>query len=274
MVIFGNDVAKFDFRIPNLLNLLEFPPDATGRFSRANKFSPDDSGTSGLYLSLQGPLCLNPVEHPFAIRENSTLCRDWNFVLILRQVSWRSNLSIWGSEYPRAFRRNRIVHRWRTCRDRNGQFHRRWPGFRHNPVIFFLFLHPLSHRSGAAGQAEILGTAEPFVSISGIWCLVSMYLIWIKVRVQVDSVKNPIKSNSVGSWHMSHCRTSPLCDHLDHCFVVFKDIQHGGRLRKFNVRKQFVNVKQNRTVVLGWNFGLVLGVLACCGMKQQVPLCK
>ena len=39
--------------------------------------------------------------------------------------------------------------------------------------------------------------------------------------VQIDSIKQPIKSNSVGSGNMSHCRTSTLCNHLDHCFVVF-----------------------------------------------------
>ena len=43
--------------------------------------------------------------------------------------------------------------------------------------------------------------------------------------VQIDSIKPSIKSNSVGSGNMSHCQASSLYDHLDHCFVVFKDIQ-------------------------------------------------
>ena len=30
--------------------------------------------------------------------------------------------------------------------------------------------------------------------------------------VQIDSIKQPIKSNSVGSGNMSHCRTSSLYD--------------------------------------------------------------
>ena len=34
-----------------------------------------------------------------------------------------------------------------------------------------------------------------------------------------------MKSNSVGSGHVSHCETSSLYDHLDLCFVVFKDVQ-------------------------------------------------
>ena len=46
-------------------------------------FSPDDSDTSGPYLLLQVSLCLCPVEHPFAILENSTLRRDWHFCFAL-----------------------------------------------------------------------------------------------------------------------------------------------------------------------------------------------
>ena len=47
----------------------------------------------------------------------------------------------------------------------------------------------------------------------------------LDLGVQIDSVKQPIKSNSVGSGNMSHCRASSLYDHIDHCFVVFKDVQ-------------------------------------------------
>ena len=54
--------------------------------------------------------------------------------------------------------------------------------------------------------------------------------------VQIDSIKQPIKSNSVGSGNMSHCRTSSLVDHLDHCFVVFKDIHHSCLMRRIRVR--------------------------------------
>ena len=51
--------------------------------------SPDDSDTSGPYLLLQVSLCLCPAEHPFAILDNTTLRRDWNFDLRLLQVSLR-----------------------------------------------------------------------------------------------------------------------------------------------------------------------------------------
>ena len=47
----------------------------------------------------------------------------------------------------------------------------------------------------------------------------------LDLGVQVDSIKQPIKSNSVGSGNMSQCRASSLYDHLDHSFVVCKHIQ-------------------------------------------------
>ena len=48
-----------------------------------------------------------------------------------------------------------------------------------------------------------------------------MYLIW-DFGVQIDSIEQPIKSNSVSPGDMSHCRASSFTDHLDHCLVVFK----------------------------------------------------
>ena len=53
--------------------------------------------------------------------------------------------------------------------------------------------------------------------------------------VQIYSIEQPIKSNSVGSGNMSHCRACSLYDHLDHCFVVFKDIQQSFLVRRIDV---------------------------------------
>ena len=53
--------------------------------------------------------------------------------------------------------------------------------------------------------------------------------------VQINSIEQPIKSNSVGSGNMSHCRASLLYDHLDHCFVVFKDVQQSVLTRRIRV---------------------------------------
>ena len=57
----------------------------------------------------------------------------------------------------------------------------------------------------------------------------------LDLAVQIDSIKQPIKSNSVGSGNMSHCRASSLYDHVDHCFVVFKDIQQSFLTRRMRV---------------------------------------
>ena len=53
--------------------------------------------------------------------------------------------------------------------------------------------------------------------------------------IQIDSIEQPIKSNSVGSGNMSHCRASSLHNHLDHCFVVFKHIQQSFFVRRNDV---------------------------------------
>ena len=60
--------------------------------------------------------------------------------------------------------------------------------------------------------------------------LVSMSASWFfgvnifdsDLLFQVNSVEQPIKRNSVGCGHMSHCWTSSFDDHLDESFVVFK----------------------------------------------------
>ena len=47
----------------------------------------------------------------------------------------------------------------------------------------------------------------------------------LNLGVQIDSIKQPIKSNSVGPGNMSHCWTSAFHYHLDNGFIVFKHIQ-------------------------------------------------
>ena len=47
----------------------------------------------------------------------------------------------------------------------------------------------------------------------------------LDLGVQIDSIKQPLKSNSVGSGNMSHCRTSAFNNHLDYSFIVLKHIQ-------------------------------------------------
>ena len=50
--------------------------------------------------------------------------------------------------------------------------------------------------------------------------------------LQVNSVEQPIKRNAVGSRHMPHCLTSALTDHLDHSFVILKNVQLRLTLRR------------------------------------------
>ena len=47
----------------------------------------------------------------------------------------------------------------------------------------------------------------------------------LNLGVQIDSIKQPIKSNSVGPGNMSHRWTSAFHYHLDNGFIVFKHIQ-------------------------------------------------
>ena len=53
--------------------------------------------------------------------------------------------------------------------------------------------------------------------------------------VQVDFVKQPIKRNSLCSGHVSQSRTSNFDDHLDHCFIIFKNLKYRIKLRRFHV---------------------------------------
>ena len=112
----------------------------------------------------------------------------------------------------------------------------------------------------------------PFVNVFAIWCLVSMYLIWI-LGSKNNPIKQPIQSNPVGSSHMSHCWTSAFDYHRDHSFVVFKNIEHRNGLRNFDARRHNINMKQFRTTVLGWSFGLILLSCARHDAVPQVSLC-
>ena len=132
----------------------------------------------------------------------------------------------------------------------------------------------------AAGQAEILSVAEraemadvkqikkfvPLIACGIPSCQYVCKLVFgvnkfdLDFGVQVDSVKQPIKSNSVGSGYMSHCGTSAFDDHFDHGFIILKSVQHRTQSRKLRVRRHTVNIVQIKIVVLDWNFGLSCGV--------------
>ena len=72
--------------------------------------------------------------------------------------------------------------------------------------------------------------------------------------IQIDSVKQPIKSNSVGSGYMSHCWTS-----------AFKDVQHRTKSRKLRVRWHTVNIVQRSK--------LSCPDLHCCAVFPKIHMC-
>ena len=47
----------------------------------------------------------------------------------------------------------------------------------------------------------------------------------LDLRIKINSIEQPINSNSVSSGNMSHRRTSAFYYHFDHSFIVLKHIQ-------------------------------------------------
>ena len=62
----------------------------------------------------------------------------------------------------------------------------------------------------------------PFVNKSAV---LGVNVFDLDFWVQIDSVKQPIKRDFVGSGHVSRCRASAFTDHLDHRFIVFKNVK-------------------------------------------------
>ena len=91
----------------------------------------------------------------------------------------------------------------------------------------------------------------------------------LDLGVQIDSIKQPIKSNPVASGNMSHCRNSALNDHFDHCSSVFKDVQLRLTLRRVCVWGDVVHMRQliNISASLLFGVGLVISrTVSCCGI--------
>ena len=83
----------------------------------------DNSGVPGLLLSRRVSSYFRPELHLFAILENSTLRLD---CVLLRQVSlYLTNLFDRVLRVSPGFSTQRILHSRRTCRDSEGQVHRR-----------------------------------------------------------------------------------------------------------------------------------------------------
>ena len=70
----------------------------------------------------------------------------------------------------------------------------------------------------------------------------STCLIWI-FGFHIDSVKQPIKRDSVASGHVSYRWTPAFNDHLDRCFTVFKYVKHDFNVKKFCVGEDVVHIE-------------------------------
>ena len=92
-------------------------------------------------------------------------------------------------------------------------------------------------------MADVAQTQKmiPFITCENSLCqhvcelVLGVNVFDLDLGVQIDSVELPIKSISVGPGNMSHCRASSLYDHLDHCFVVFKNIQQSFLMRRVDI---------------------------------------
>ena len=76
--------------------------------------------------------------------------------------------------------------------------------------------------------------------------------------VQVDSVNQPIKRNSVGSGHVSHCRTSAFRNHLEYRFIVFNNVKLGAKVRRFCVCGNVIHNIMSGNVLLPLRVGVFL----------------
>ena len=97
-------------------------------------------------------------------------------------------------------------------------------------------------------------------------------VIDLDLGVRINSIKQPIKCNSVSPGNMSHCRTSPFNDHLDHNFVVLKHIQHSTGIRMRCIRWNVINVCWNNVGVLDWDGVMHVWLDNCRRVSQWLSL--
>ena len=154
---------------------------------------------------------------PFLVAAHSTSSEVFDFQI------WFFPRAFWCSRgkhvrIPYAASRDQIHHRLRFC-----------------CYSFFtcIFLRSFRHHFKTIGGTEMADVEQTQKMIPFITCEVSFgqyvceLVLGVNVfdldfGVQIDSVKQPIKSNSVGSGNMSHGRSSSLHDNLDHCFETAK----------------------------------------------------
>ena len=106
--------------------------------------------------------------------------------------------------------------------------------------------------------------------------LVSMYRIFgvnvsnLNFKIKINPVKQPIQSNTVGSWYLSH-GTPAFYYHLNHNFIVLKDIQHSIRTRMCHAWWNVINNGQIEVSVHGWT--LFPHVWLCLPTNKFLRIC-
>ena len=96
-----------------------------------------------------------------------------------------------------------------------------------------------------------------------------VHIFDLDLGFQIDSFEQPMKSNSVGSGHVSHRRTSSLNYHFDHCFVVFKNVQLRFIVRRLRVGGHKIHITQLINLLcpfdfLGLRFGMKSSISFLC----------
>ena len=171
---------------------------------------------------------------------------------------------------PYAASRDQIHHRLRFCCD-----------------SFFtcIFWCSFRHRFKIIDRTEMANVKQTQKMIPYITCEISLgqYVCELVFGVNVfdlDFRNKLIRSNNHNQsratlWVLETCLIvgpPSLYNNLDHCFVVFKHIQHSLWTQWVSHSKAHCQREQIRTVVRGWSFDLILGALARRGMMQQDSL--
>ena len=208
---------------------------------------------------------------------------SWLRILVFSYGSprcFQTNVVTFRSEIPRAGRCRRSWHCWRPCTTSRYQISHR-SRFGGNPFFAITFLQPLRPGLGAALRSEKADIKQTQKVVPFITCEVSFgqnvcELVFgvdvfdLDLGVQVISVEKPVKSNSVAPWNMSECQTSAFDDHLDYCFVFFKDVQHSSFMTRIRVWGDKIDIGQFKMSLRNWSVSLRIELFLECFTRQRV----
>ena len=247
-----------------------------GNFLRQVSLHVLENSDPGLFLQQRVSLHVRSSLHLLGTLENLTLR---HFALNLqRQVSlhfvvWDSNLADWVLWVSPGdlMHSNSALHgeRCSNMRDQVQRQLRLW----HNSLFSCSLLHSFWHLFGTANWAENADIEQtekivPFITSEIALCQYVCELVCgvnifdLDLGVQIHCVKKPIMRNSVSSGYVSLCWTSTLDDHLDHCFTIFKNVEHRTKLRRLHVWRSIIDVAWFKIVVLNWRLDVVLDVFS------------